>query len=295
LGLALQGFRLASVVTRYGPNEFQAGRGATVKLTIPSALIARDRGIDDKATAIVVDDLKESTYDVNLDVHAYSAVSLSEGDMSLHLEDAARQVLVPQVDAVVDYIENALALALAGVTADAAITFDPANPVKVFTAARGALRAKGLDIASAGTMTAVVGGNVADALLDSGALDFQATGTAAALRDGQLGSIRGFDVMESSRVGADDLFAFPKSGVSLAARAPEVPMGAAYGAKVNKDSFDLRVLADYDASRTNDRHIVSTFVGAAIAPAYRVVRDYTAGTATALEVACCFIVRVVTA
>lgn len=256
--------------------DFQPGGGNRVLLKVPAALIARDRDLADKTSAIVVDELTEATVPVSLDTHALSAVGLSEEDLSLNLSDFSRQVLRPQMDAVVDRVEKAAADVLLSVAEDGSIAYDAAAPVKTFTALRRALRAKGTDTATA-SLVAVVGSDIADDLLDSGALDFEKTGNAEALRNGVIGRVRGFDVVESGRIPADEIIAYPKTGMWLAVKAPAVPVGAAFGEKVTDRGFSLRYLRDYDADRTQDRSIVSTFVGGAVMPAYKVTRNYATG------------------
>ena len=115
-------FKLASIAKTFGPDAFKEGRGNTVYLNVPGALTARSRALGEVTASIVLDSLAEAQEPVSLDVHAYSAVGLSERDLSLDLVDFSKQVLVPQVDAVVAKIESTVADVLAGVTADATIT-----------------------------------------------------------------------------------------------------------------------------------------------------------------------------
>lgn len=294
LALTKLQFRLASVVARYGDDRFKEGRGSTVFLNVPGALTAHSRALDDTTNAIVLDSLTEAQEPVPLDVHSYSAVGLSDYDLSLGLQDFAKQVLVPQVDAVVDKVEATLEGVLAAVTVDAALTYDAAKPVKLFTAGRAALRAKGIDVAAA-DLVAVVGANLADALLDSGALDFANTGATDALRGGSLGRIRGFETIETGRIGADEVVFMTRDALYLAHRAPASPLGASFAATVRNEGFSLRYLRDYDPSHTQERSLVSTFIGAGVLPLYKVERTpdsmprqgdagFTAGTATVTEV-----------
>lgn len=303
LALVKDSFRLASVVTRYGEDEFRPGRGDTVYLSVPGALTAHSRTLDDTTTAIILDSLTESQEPVKLGVHGYSAVSLSEKDMSLGIADFSKQVLLPQTDAVVDKVESAIEDVLSAVTPTAA-TYDPASPVKVFTAGRAELRSRGVDLAAV-DLVALIGANVVDDLLDSGELDFQRTGSPDALRSGSLGRIRGFETIETGRIGDDEVILFPRSALYLAHRAPVVPEGASFGQKVSKDGFSLRYLRDYDPIHTVDRSVVSTFVGAGVLPLYRVERTqdtgkqgdagFVAGSATVTEVEGGAVVKINTA
>lgn len=270
------GSRLATVVAKFGPDRFREGRGATVFLNVPGALTAHARALGDTSTAIILDSLTESQEPVKLDVHAYSAVALSEHDLSLGLQDFNTQVLKPQMDAVIDKIESSIEAVLAGVAEDASITYNAADPLKLFTAGRAALRAKGIDVAEE-KLVAIVGSNVVDDLLDSGVLDLGKTGDASAIREGSLGRIRGFETIESGRVGADEVVFMTGEAIYLAHRAPTTPAGASFGQTVTGEGLSLRYLRDYDPSHTAERSLVSTFVGAGVMPLYKVQRTQDTG------------------
>ena len=273
--LAKGAFQLASLVTRYGPDEFTSGRGDTVFLNVPGVLTASSRALDDVTTSIVLDSLSEREEPIKLATHAISAVGLSEKDLSLDLVDFGRQVLAPQTDAVVDKIESAIERVLAGLPVTDA-DYSASDPIALFSAARRELRNRGIDVA-AEKLVAIVGGNVVDALFDSGALDFDKTGSADALRDGSLGRIRGFEAVESGKVAADEVVFMTTGALYLASRAPKVPEGAPFGQIVNAGGFSLRYLRDYDPMHTQDRSVVSTFVGAGVMPLYKVNRTPESG------------------
>jgi hypothetical protein len=303
VGLATSGFRLAKVVAKFGPNDFKEGRGDTVFLNVPGALTAHSRSLGEVTTSIVLDSLTESQEPVKLNVHAYSAVGLSEYDLSLGLQDFSKQVLLPQVDAVVNKIETAIEVTLSGLTEDTTIAYDPTDPVKVFSAGRRALSNKGIDVSSA-DLVAIVGANIVEDLFDSGALDFDKTGAADALRSGTIGRVRGFEAIESGRVGDDEVIFMTRTSLYLAHRAPAVPLGATYGETVIQDEISLRYLRDYDVTKTQDRSLVSTFVGVGVMPLYKVERTedvgkqgdvgYVAGSAVVTEVAGGAVVKVIT-
>jgi hypothetical protein len=286
--LAAEDAYLSALVNRNYQDDILGGggRGRTVNVRIPGALIARDRGIDDKTSAIVLDELTESTIPVTLGTHAYSAVSLSEGDMSLNLESFSAQVLAPQVDAVVDFIEHDFVETLKttqGVQAgETAIVYDETDPVKAFIAMRKVLRDRGVNPASLNT---IVGTKVYSDLLASGRLiDVSQSASTGALREGQVGRVQGFTVVESTRIGESEIYAFSRDAFTIAVRPPVIPAGAPFGAIESSNGFGLRYLRDYDVMHTVDRSLVSTFVGSAALPLYRVKRDYDATTASVVTV-----------
>ncbi|UDL14613.1 major capsid protein [Arthrobacter phage KeAlii] len=286
VALASEDAFLSALVNRNFENDLLGGggKGRTVNVKIPAALIARERGIDEIDAAIVMDTITESTVPVTLGTHAYSAVPLSEGDMTLNIADFSAQVLAPQAAAVVDFCEEEVASLIRGITEwndPTAPDYDPANPVKTLTAIRKRLRDNGVPQTG---LNLVVGTRIYADLLEANAItDASASGSTEALREGNVGRVRGFNVVESTRVDEDDIVAFHRDAITLAVRAPVKPAGAAFGAVVNEKGFSLRYLRDYDVTKTVDRSMLSTFVGAATLPMKRIVRDYTAGTATVVD------------
>jgi hypothetical protein len=279
--MAVQDSFLGALINRNFESDLLGGggKGKTVNVRVPAALIARSRGVDDITTSIVLDSLAETTVPVTLGEHVYNAVGLSEGDLTLNIEDFSRQVLRPQVEAVVDAVEEQVAAALRGVSLNTAIRWDAANPVKTFTEIRKVLRQRG--VPSTG-LNVVVGTNVYAALLDANAInDADKSGSTDALREGNVGKLRGFTIAESTRVDDDEIVAFHRDAFTLAVRAPVVPAGASFGQTVNEGGYSLRYLRDYDVTKTMDRSMVSTFAGVAAMPLYKVTRDYTAKTAVA--------------
>lgn len=292
--LAAEDAFLSALVSRNFANDLLGGGkgGAPIAIKIPTTLIARERGIDDITSTIVMDEIAETSVTLNLDrVHDYSAVHLSEADLTLNLTDFSAQVLKPQAEAVVDSLEHKLATALLAVPetelmstggTPAPIAYDPANPVAYFTQIRKALRKNGVAING---LNMIVGAEVYANLLDANALtDASQSGSSEALREGGVGKVRGFNVVESTRVPDAEILAFHRDAVTLATRAPVVSPGAKFGATVSEKGFSLRYLRDYLTEKTVDRSFVSTFSGVAILPTYKVTRDYTTRAVTAEEI-----------
>ncbi|WGH21355.1 major capsid protein [Arthrobacter phage Emotion] len=280
--LASEDAFLSALVSRnFQDDLLGGGKGsAPVSIKIPTTLIARERDIDDITTNIVMDEIAEATETFNLDrKHDYSAVPLSEADMTLNIQDFSAQVLKPQAEAIVDSLEHKLATKLLGVpetelltAGGAPIAYDPANPVAYFTQIRKALRKNGV---AADGINMLVGTEVYANLLDANAItDASQSGSTAALREAGVGRVRGFNVVESTRVPDAEILAFHRDAVTLITRAPVVPGGASFGASVSEKGFSLRWLRDYLADKTVDRSLVSTFSAVGILPTYKIERDY---------------------
>lgn len=248
-----QDLGLASLVSRDLEADFVKGKGATVQVRVPGAVAAQTRGIYDKTTPIVTDEIAEQGIPVTLTDHVYNAVVLSAGDLDLDIENFAAQVLVPQTRAIVRDVERRVALAMQGTPENTSIAYDAAAPAKTFTTARRVLRGNG--VSADAPLLAVVGADVYADLLDGPAGTFD-----------ESGKVRGFTVTESTRLGATEALFFVREAFSLVVRAPQKPEGVAYGASVSEGGFALTHLRDYDSTVLSDRSILSAFVGAAAMP-----------------------------
>lgn len=246
-------FNLAALVYADIAAEYAAGKGSTIAIPVPGSLPSHSKSAADKTTALVVDELNEQTIPVTLDDMVYSLVALSVADYDLSLKDYARSVLRPQTRALSAAVEARVAATMAATPAST-IPYDAANPAKAFTAARAELRANG--VPSDAPLIAVVGSSVYADLLDASALETSD------------GKVRGFKIVESTRVSATDIIAFTPTAFALVVRAPMVPAGAPNGASIkteplngeNGSAFAVTVLNVFDGSTAVDRSLVQALV-----------------------------------
>jgi hypothetical protein len=241
-----QDMNLSTHVYRDLEADFAAGKGNTVKVRVPGAVAAQTRGIYDTSTPLTSDEIAEQSVDITLDTHVYDNVVLSEGDLDLEIASYTSQVLMPQATAIVKYIEKAVATAMQATPETASITYSATEPAKTFTKIRKALRDNG--VSTDAKLVAAVGSGVYGDLLDADAIDDQ-------------GRVRGFLIVESTRLASDEIVAFVREAFALVVRAPQVPQGAAFGASVNEGGFALRYIRSFDSTVAADRSLVSSFVG----------------------------------
>ncbi|MDF2554237.1 MAG: hypothetical protein K0R60_132 [Microbacterium sp.] len=255
-------FNLASLISRDVEAEFAPGKGNKVRVPVPAAIPTRTRGVYDKTTALVADELSEQFIEVTLADHIYNLAVLSDGDLSLNIAEYSRQVLAPQTRAIAAKIEALTAATMSATPETASIAYSAATPAKAFTAARRALRDNG--VPGDAILRAAVGSSVYADLLDAPVgQGFDADG-----------KVRGFEVIESTRLDAADIVAFVPQAFTLVARAPQVPNGAAYGASITTPVFDdehgarfaVRVVNDYDSNVAADRSLVGTFAAVQAMP-----------------------------
>lgn len=244
---------LAGLVYRDLAAEFSAGNGNTVKVRVPGAVASQTRSIYDSSTPLVSDEIAEQSIDVELTDHVYDNVVLSEGDLDLDLKDFASQVLRPQALAIVKHVERAVAAAMKATPENSGITYAAADPARAFTQARKALRDSG--VPTEAPLIAAVGSGVYGDLLDGPVGTFD-----------ENGKVRGFQIVESTRLASDEIVGFVKEAFALVVRAPQVPAGAPYGASVSEEGFALRHIRSYDSTVAADRSLVSAFVGVQAMP-----------------------------
>lgn len=255
-------FNLAGLISRDVEADFAPGKGNKVRVPVPAAIPTRTKGIYDRTTPLVSDDLTETFIEVELKDHLYNVAVLSAGDFSLDLTDYSRQVLLPQTRAIAAKVEAITAATMSATPAATGITYSADAPAKAFTAARRVLRANGVPGDS--ILRAAVGADVYADLLDAPVgQGFDADG-----------KVRGFEVVESTRLAATDIVAFVPEAFSLVARAPMVPAGAAHGASTvtpvldneRGAQFAITVVNDYDSTVAADRSLVSTFAAVQAMP-----------------------------
>jgi hypothetical protein len=274
----------ASTFNRDYQDNFGAGKGATVNVRIPAALKARRLGGLTPSGAISTDNLTETTTSVSLSDTTYSAVYLTDADLTLNIEDFSRQVVKPQMDGITADIE-ALALATLQtvtptVTAGTPVAgqmhaYDPTKPDAQFVEARKMLRDNG---APANGLYAAVGtGIYADLVASNLLTPALNAGNTDALYDATVQRLRGFTVMESNELGDGEIIWYQGDAVTMAVVAPQIPQGATFGASMSGPNGAIRWIRDYDPTMLQDRSVFSAFLGAKVMPGQRV--DRSGGTA----------------
>jgi hypothetical protein len=92
--------------------DFVGAKNQTVTLSIPAKVSSRSRTMFAN-TALVFDELGETSVDVKLDTHVYKGINIRDEDLTLTIQDFAAQVLAPQMVGVAEGLENMIATALA--------------------------------------------------------------------------------------------------------------------------------------------------------------------------------------
>lgn len=261
LGLLEANSVLGRLVHRDAEAGFTGGVGDSVRVRLPSIIEARDGA----GAETVFSDLDEGTATVELTHEAYSAVLLSDKELSFDLYDFGRQVLNPQAAGIARFAENAIAGILNDAVADSSHTVDPGNPLSAVARAAGEFTRREIGFED---RYVVIGPDLVEAFLTAEALqNSSASGDDSVIRGGRIGRVYGFDVWVSPYV--NGMTAFTPEAFALACRAPEPPAGAGYAETQAHNGFALRYLRDFSVQHRSDASLMSTFVGATTLDANR--------------------------
>jgi hypothetical protein len=266
LGLLEREIVLPGLVWRDAGGDFRGAGGDTITLRVPARTVARTRTLRGaRGTAsegegiITMDELTETSVDVTLDTDVYNAVPVTDEELTLDIVDFGTQILQPQVRAVAEGVENAIAAEMTGATYATTLEIDTVDPYKTMVDAHVALNKVNVPRTE---RFAVVGADIEAVILKSDHLSrVDQSGSDAALRRAEIGQLARFPIYVSNAIPADVGFAFHRTAYVLGMRAPMVPDGATFGASRSAFSLALRWLRDYDFRNVQDRSLVDTYIG----------------------------------
>lgn len=269
LGLLQRELVLPRLVARYGKADFAGAKDDTINIKIPSLLKGREYEWRTRNNPIEVDDLEEETIPVLLNKHPYSAVRITDEELTLDITSWGEQVARPQIRAVAEMLESYIAEVMEDANYRYTVPYTAGDPndaddksfYRSLTAARKRLNQ---DNVPAAGRVAVLGANVEEAALNSPHLiKADEAGTDSALREAVIGRVAGFTVIGNvNSVDPDFAVAMHPTAFALGNVAPEVPDGVSKGATMTFDSLAMRWIRDYDSNFLRDRSVYSAFAGA---------------------------------
>lgn len=270
LGLLEREIVLPALVWRNAGGSFVGAAGDTITMRVPARTTARTRVLRGaRGTAsegegiITMDELTETSVDVTLDTAVYSAVPITDEQLTLDISDFGAQIAEPQVRAIAEGVENAVIAEMTGATYATTIDITVAERPNIYdylVDARVALNKANVPMSE---RYLVVGSDFEGILLKSDDLhQVDRSGSDSALRDADIGSIAGFSrVIISNGLPADQAFAFHRTAYVLNMQAPAVPAGASYGTSRAYSGLSLRWLRDYDFRNVQDRSMFDVYIG----------------------------------
>jgi hypothetical protein len=270
LGLLQRELLLPRLVVRRGIADFQGAKDDTINIRIPSILKGREYEWRTRGSAITTDDLKEFSIPVTLNKHPYSAVGITDEELTLDIVSWGEQVARPQIRAVAELLEGYITAAMVAANYRHTVEYvqpDPEVEGKDYAFYRAAVKARKFlnqeNVPAAGRKL-LCGANVEEAALNSAHLiDVDTSGTDTVLRDAVIGKVAGFEVIGNcNSIDPDFAVAFHPTAFALGNVAPVVPDGAKAGATLEFESLAMRWIRDYDSDHLRDRSVYSSFAGA---------------------------------
>jgi hypothetical protein len=232
LGLLQRELILPRLVTRLADADFKGTKNDTVNIRIPSLLAGREYEWRTRTQPIIVDDLNETSIPVTLNKHIYSAVQITDEELTLDIADWGEQVARPQIRAVSERLEGLIATAMAGANFAHSVDYTPgdgsADDTSFFETAVEARKFLNVENVPAAGRVIVLGANAEAAALRSPHLiRANEAGDDMALREATIGRIAGFTVIGNvNSVDPDFAIAFHPTAFGFANVAPVVPDGA---------------------------------------------------------------------
>lgn len=259
IALLIRRLALPRTATLIPGDEFSGSNGDTITVRVPQPGSARTQS--SAGDALTADDVDEIPVDVTLN-HLYHLKNVTDQEMSLDLENFARQITAVQVGAVAVGAEDELATAMNDLDVDGDIEFAASastdDTSDVILAAREQL---GENDAPPDNRFLAVAPDIATRVIK--VLENRETAnTDDALRDAIIGRLYGFTVVESNGLDAGTAVAYHRSGFCFATRTPRNPRGAAESAATTAQGISMRQVFQYQPSNARDQSLVSTFAGA---------------------------------
>lgn len=267
LGLLEREIILPALVWRDAGGSFAGAAGDTISIRVPARTTARSRPLRQARPSasegdgiITMDTLTETKIDVTLDEALYSAIPITDEELTLDITNFGQQILQPQVRAVAEGLENKLAAQMIGATYATTLELDNTDPYTTLVDARVQLNKDNIPMSE---RTCVVGADLEGKFLKSEHLSMaDKAGDNNALRDAAIGRVAGFGpVYVSNALPPNVGFVFHRTAFVLSMQAPIVPTGAVYGTSQAFQGMAMRWLRDYDFRSVQDRSLVDVYAG----------------------------------
>lgn len=252
---------LPNVFTKFDGAAFIGALDDTVTFKLPGVTQARDYEWRTRTNPIVLDKIGRTSISIKLDTHTYSAVPITDEELTLDLSEFGTEILDPQTNALIERLEGKV---MAGLRA-APFKVTNLNAVAAddpYDWALGADATLDAQFTPQDGRKLLLGANAWRWIMKSDALvKYDPSQAQSAFRRATIAQIANFEIVKSPRLAPNEIFAVHPSALVLANVAPGNPDGATYSYRTQAQGFGVRVLKDYDPNFLRDRSIVSTFTG----------------------------------
>jgi hypothetical protein len=249
LNLLTRDVMLAGTVWRDPVTDFARKKDETVSVYLPAYAVANKRALRANA-ARVRSTLHERKVDVSLTHDLQVDVPLTDENQTLDFTSLVSSVVAPSVGAIVRAYDEEIAAVMEDADYEVDIEWDTSNPYGSLVDARVAL--DDASVPATGRFL-VVGSQLAAQLLkDNLLVAANTSGSTQTLRNGIIGQVASFNVLQSAFIGAEVGFAYHQTAFALASRAPVVPQGVAWGNVQSSDGLAIRVMQHLADDGTGD-------------------------------------------
>ncbi|GAA0946418.1 P22 phage major capsid protein family protein [Nonomuraea longicatena] len=245
---------LGRLVHRDSQTSFRGGVGDTVRVRVPKRLDVKEFI---KGTPITTTEINELGVPVKLTKRLYTAVELSDDDLTLSLADFGAQVLAPQSSGVASGVEQAVAATMNEATAASTVTISKAKPLAAVAKAAATFTTR--EVPTSGRVL-VVGPELEEILLQMPeVMNTAAAGSPEVIKDGMLTRLYGFNVYVSPYI--TGAVAFTRDAFALAVVAP-APMVGAESETSAHNGYALRYTRAAKIDTLSSVSVVHAYVGA---------------------------------
>lgn len=251
-----------TLFTRKGIEDFKGARDDTLNMIVPGLLPAHDYGWrNDRTDAIVVDEYKDRKISISFGGNAYSAVQLTDEQLEMDFQ-GWQLLLAVQNRAVAARLERGAVSHLTSADYAVKLGANEKNVMLDIVEARRVLNAFNVP---KGNRILLVGSNW-DAILQTDtqfntAMIAGEADASSARREATIARTKGFEVVVSEDIDADDAYAFDGSAFAFLNAAPAVPSSIKEGGTAAYNGVALRWMRDYDPSYMIERSVVNSWYG----------------------------------
>ena len=262
-GLVQNKMVLSALMARKSFDDYRGKRGDTLNMVVPGVLPAREYAWrNDRSAEIQLDVYEERQIAISIGGNAVSGLIVTDEQVEMDLVNDYGPLMNTQATAVVRYLEHGALDTLTGADYSFELGAREDGLMKDIVEARRILNKTNVPT----TNRVLVVGSDIDAILQMDPTFTLASAVGdgraeTALAEATLGRLKGFTVVGSDEIAADEFYAFDGTGFTFLNAAPHVPASAPFGATFNDSGVALRWVRNYEGRVQADLSVVNSWYG----------------------------------